>query len=421
MDVTKVLVLILAGGEGGRLDVLTRGRAKPAMPFLGVYRLIDFPLSNCVHSGLSDVWMVQQFEPHALNDHLAGGRPWDLDRTYGGLRVLSPFQGGGEGGGWYGGNADAVYRNRALIREFAPDLVLLLSADHVYTLDYRAVIAAHREKQADVTLVTTQVRREEAGRFGVVRADDGGRVADFAYKPDEPEGDTATCEVFVFTASALLDTLDVLAAEAKAKANEDADENDENGPSLGDYGHGLLPRLVAAGKAFAHPLPGYWRDVGTVESYWLAHMELLASSPPLTLDHARWPILTLGAQRLPARVVAGARVADSLVSPGCDVAGAVVRSVLAPGVVVEAGATVRNSVILHDAVIHAGAMVDCAVLDEGVIVEVGASVGEPFPNVESEPRRCTDDHIAAVGRGVRVAAGARVPAGARIEPDTTAT
>lgn len=426
MNGNRVLVLVLAGGEGGRLDVLTRTRAKPALPYAGVYRLIDFALSNCVHSGLSDVWVVQQYEPHALDEHLAGGRPWDLDRTYGGLRVLPPFQSRGDAGGWYGGNADAIYRNRAIIREFAPDLVLLVSADHIYTLDYRAVIAAHTGKGASVTLVTTPVPRDEANRFGVVKVDDDGRVTDFVYKPDAPESDIVTCEVFVFTAAALLDTLDALAAEAEAKAVKDGADSDngeegENGVSLGDYGEGLLPRLVAAGRAFAYPLDGYWRDVGTVESYWRSHMELLALPSPLTLDHPRWPVLTYGAQRAPARVGASARIADSLIAPGCTVDGEVTRSVLAPGVVVERGASVHNAVVLHDAVIRAGAVVQFAIVDEGATVEAGASVGAPLPGADTDPRRATEDDLTVVGGHARISQGAHVPAGARIEPDATVT
>lgn len=395
MPRSKVLALILAGGEGSRLEVLTAQRAKPAMPFAGVYRLIDFSLSNCMHSALSDVWVVEQYELHSLNEHLANGRPWDLDRTYGGLQVLPPYQRKSreEEGGFAQGNADAIYRHKSLIREFAPDLLLVLSADHVYKLDYRDVIDRHRESGADLTLVTTRVPREEAGRFGVVQVDGEGRVTGFDYKPEEPKGDLVTTEVFVYDTGTLLDTLDRLAG----------DGNGEEG-HLKDFGHELLPTLVAEGNVREFRLEGYWRDVGTIESYWEAHQDLLNLEPGLVLDDPGWPILTYGTQRLPARIEGEARIVDSLIAPGCRIAGRVERSVLAPGVVVEDGAEVRGSVLLDGVVVEKGATVDRAILDSGVRVGAGASVGE------------RDGEIALAGQRAEIAVGARVPAGARVEP-----
>ncbi|HEY9421281.1 MAG TPA: sugar phosphate nucleotidyltransferase, partial [Thermoanaerobaculia bacterium] len=311
---TKVLVLILAGGEGGRLEVLTAERAKPAMPFGGVYRLIDFPLSNCLHSGLSDVWVVEQYELHSLNEHLANGRPWDLDRTYGGLRVLPPYQRKSkvEEGGFAEGNADAIYRHKSLIREFGPDVLLVLSADHVYRLDYREVIDRHRETGAAVTLVTTRVPKEEAGRFGVVQVDGDGRVTGFEYKPESPKSDLVTTEVFAYDAPRLLETLDRLARDT---------EGEESG--LKDFGHELIPLLVQEGQAREFRHEGYWRDVGTIESYWEAHMELLESKPSLVLDDPDWPLRTYGTQRLPARVEGSAQIHGCLISSGCRIAGRV--------------------------------------------------------------------------------------------------
>jgi len=205
----RVLALLLAGGKGSRLQVLTEARAKPVLPFAGVYRLIDFALTNCVHSGIADVWVIEQFQPHALNDHLLNGRPWDLDRNTGGLRIMPPYTGTGAEGGWAAGNADALYRNRRFIREFDPDLLLVLSADHVYALDYRDVLDAHVARaEAAVTMVTTEVPVEQATRFGVVQVGAGGRVTDFAYKPERPAGGTVTAEVFVYDAHLLLDRLD---------------------------------------------------------------------------------------------------------------------------------------------------------------------------------------------------------------------
>ena len=329
---------------------LTERRAKPALPFAGLYRLIDFPLSNCANSGITDVWVLQQYQPHSLEDHLANGRPWDLDRSFGGLTLLQPFT-GGEEEGFAEGNADALWRHHRLIAEFGADVVLVLSADAVYTLDYRDVIDAHLAHEADVTMVTTEVD-DDAGRFGVVTVGSDLRVTGFDYKPDDPQSSIVTTEVFAYRPPALLETLEALA--------------EGDGP-LEDFGHGLLPRLVDAGRAYAFPLEGYWRDVGTPASYWQAHQDLLDGAG-LDLDDLDWRIMTRAGHRPPALVEAGASVEQSLVSPACRVAGRVVRSVLSPGVVVEAGAVVEESVILHDAVIRAGARVERAIVDAGVEV-----------------------------------------------------
>jgi glucose-1-phosphate adenylyltransferase len=333
----SVLTLVLAGGEGGRLGPLTHDRAKPALPFGGVYRLIDFPLSNCHHSGLDDVWIVQQYEPHSIAEHVANGRPWDLDRTYGGLRVVHPSTGDGDEG-MFKGNADALHRTREPIAEFGAGTILVVSADAVYRLDYREVLEAHRERGAEVTMVTTELAREEASRFGVVEADGDGRVTGFAYKPDDPASGTVTTEVFAYDAGVLLDTLAELA---------------EDDDGLEDFGHALLPRLVERGNAWSLDLGGYWRDVGTAASYWEGHMDLLGDEPALALDDPDWPILTQAPQRVPARIERGAVLADALVSPGAVVRGRVERSVLGPGAVVEAGVTVRDAVVLEHARISA--------------------------------------------------------------------
>lgn len=351
----QLLALVLAGGEGGRLGPLTEDRAKPALPFAGVYKLIDFPLSNCHHSRVSNVWVLQQYEAHSLSEHLSNGRPWDLDRTYGGMRVVQPYTGDPESG-FYNGNADAIHSNREAIEEFDPEEILVISADAVYKLDYRDVLDDHREHGAEVTLATTEMPLEEAGRFGTVEVARDGRVTAFEYKPDEPRSGTVTTEVFVYDARVLLDTLAEIA---------------EGDGELEDFGHELLPRLVDRGKAYARELGSYWKDVGTIESYWQAHMDLLEPEPALVLDDASWPILTLASQRPPARVEASARIESSLVSPGCTVLGRVVRSVLAPGVVVEEGAEVVDAVVLHDARI--GARVSRAIVDTAAEIETDVS------------------------------------------------
>jgi glucose-1-phosphate adenylyltransferase len=391
MPRTRTLVVILAGGAGGRLELLTRERAKPAVPFAGTHRLIDFPLSNCFNSGLQDVWVAQQFNPISLSDHLANGRPWDLDRTTGGLLILQPRLGHDDRTGFQQGTADSLWRNAPLIREFEPEALVVVSADAVYRLDYDALVEEHVHHGADVTMVTTEVEPEDAGRYGVVQADDG-RVRHYVYKPDEPQGSLVSNEVFVFRPAALLDALDEIAGDGGEEG-------------LQDLGNELLPRLVDAGGAREHRFDGFWRDVGTIPAYWSCHQELLVDDPPIDLDDPAWPVLTRAvANRASARVLAGARVEASLLAPGARVGGDVGRSVVGRGARVEPGAVVRESVLLPGAVVRAGAVVERAVLDEGVEAAPGARVGEP------------GGEIALVGLRARVEESAPVPGGGRFPP-----
>lgn len=358
----KTLVLILAGGAGGRLELLTHSRAKPAVPFAGTHRLIDFPLSNCLNSGIGDVWISQQFNPVSLTDHLANGRPWDLDRTSGGLLVLHPRQGNEGGQGFQEGTGEALWSQAELIREFNPDALVVVSADAVYKLDYGALAAEHVESEKAVTMVTTEVEPEDADRYGVVQLD-GERITEYVYKPDDPKGNTISNEVFVFTPGPVLDVLDELVEE---RGQDD----------LEDLGHHLLPRLVDAGEARAHPFGAYWRDVGTIPAFHACHMELVQDEPPIDLDDPAWPILTRAiANRASAQIGSGARVESSLVAPGAKVAGEVRNSVLGRGAIVERGATVRDSVLMPGAIVRSGATVTRAIIDDHV--DVRADVGEP--------------------------------------------
>ena len=391
----KVLALILAGGAGGRLGELTENRAKPAVPFAGTHRLIDFALSNCLHSGLRDVWIIEQSELHTLNDHLANGRPWDLDRTFGGLQILPPSaEKGGQDdeGGFAHGNADALWRQRELLREFAPDLLLVLSADHVYRCDFRDVLDAHAAHgHPDLTLVTTPVPPgDDASRFSIVQVKggaDAGRVTDFAYKPEHPVGDTAATEIFLFNFPRLMELLEELS---------------DRGEDLKDYGDVLLPRLVADGRVFAHPLGGYWRDVGTFSSYWQAHRDLLLDEPPMDVDDPAWPILSAGRPRLPARVQGtSARVENSLLSPGCEVRGTVRGSILGPGVFVGAGAEVTDAIVFNDVRVEPGAKLHGVIVDEALTVGNDARLGD-------------GTRLTVVGRSETI------PAGAIIRPEADA-
>ena len=362
MTRVRTLAMVLAGGKGSRLEALTEYRAKPAVPFGGHHRLVDVSLSNCMHSGIADVWVSVQYNPVSLVEHLANGRPWDLDRNKGGMLVLHPRQGAGRAG-WASGTADGLWRNADLIRQHDAQALVVVSADAVYRMDYDEVVDAHIASGATVTMVTTRVPREEASRYGVVQVEDG-RVTDYQLKPDEPENDLVCNEVFVFTPGPALDLLDELA--------KDADEEE----GLQDIGHGLLPALVQQGVAREHRFEGYWRDVGTIEAYHASHMDLLGNDPAFVLDDPSWPLLTRGGRRSPSRMLKGARFEDALVSPSTEIAGEVVRSVLSPGVVVEAGAVVRDSVLLHDVVVRSGATVDRAVVDAGSEIAAGAQVGE---------------------------------------------
>ncbi len=358
----RTLVIVLAGGAGSRLELLTRTRAKPAVAYGGHYRLIDVVLSNCQHSGLSDVWLTQQTNPVSLTDHLNGGRPWDLDRTRGGLLVLAPRQDKDTGkGGFAQGTADVLWRHTELVRAFAPEALVVVSSDAVYALDYDEVVTGHLAGDADVTMVTTRVEAADASRYGVVQVA-GGRITDYEYKPDEPATDLVSNEVYVFSPGPVLDLLEELGEQA----GEDG---------LEDLGDELLPRLVDAGRAREHRFDRYWRDLGTPDAYWAAHMDLLDDVPPFDPGDADWPLLTVGGDRRAARVRPGAHLDDALLSPGCDVAGSVRRSVISPGVVIEAGAEVVDSVLLHDVVVRSGARVQRAILDEGVEVAADVTVG----------------------------------------------
>jgi len=351
----KVLALILAGGVGGRLGLLTEKRAKPVIPFAGNYRLIDFSLSNCLHSKLTDVWVVEQYELHSLNEHLSNGRPWDLDRTRGGLLVLPPFEkreNNDDKGGFAEGNADAILRHRDLIEQFDPDILIVLSADHVYKFDYRDAIETHLEKKASVTMVTTRLPEgEDASRFGVVEVNKAGRITKFDYKPDEPQSDLITTEIFVYDARILLETLKEL--------NKKQD-------SIKDYGHELVPHLVKKGSAFEHRFNGYWRDVGTIETYWRSQIDFLDDKEKFIFDDEDWQILTLSEQRAPAFIHKSAEIKNSLVVNGSRIYGKVSRSILSAGVIIEKGAEVVDSIILPQAVVEAGVKIKRAIIDAEV-------------------------------------------------------
>lgn len=362
----RTLALVLAGGKGSRLSGLTDDRPKPVLPFGGTYRLIDVVLSNLAHSHIRDVALVEQYLPHRLNAHLSNGRPWDLDRNHGGLSILPPFE-GGDGEGFATGNADAIHRQRDFIADHGADVVLVMSADHLYTMDFTDALTTHRDRSADLTIVTTEIA-EDACRYGVVQVDEGGRVTRFDYKPSSPEGNLVATEVFVYSTPVLLEALETLAEQAG---------------QLDDYGDQLVPWFVANRTVVEHRHRGYWLDLGTLQSYWTANLHLL-DGEGVDVDNADWPIHTAKPQLLPARVNDGARVVDSLLAPGSKVSGEVVHSIVGTHVTVEAGATVRDSVLLDGAHIGPGVSLTNCLVDAGAHVTGGSARGSA-------------DHITLIG------------------------
>ena len=361
----SVVTFVLAGGAGSRLRALTRDRAKPAVPFGAGYHLVDFALSNAANSGFRDVWVIQQFHPVSLGAHLRSGRPWDLDRLDGGLLVLHPSQGTGRDG-FHSGTTDALWKQVEPLRRAAPEVTVVVSADAVYRLDYEAIVRDHLASFAEVTMVTTRVDPRDAGRYGVVEVDDDGAVTAYSHKPEDPSSDLVCAEIFVFNTAALISRLEAAHEEALTAGDGDP----------GDLGENVLPAMVAAGHARQWRHDGYWRDVGTVASYWAGHMDLLGEPPVHELDVPGWPLRTASSFSGPARTGPKAEVTRSLLGRGAVILGMVEHSVIGPGVVVEHGAVVRDSVILPGAVVRAGARVGTAVVDSGVEVPVDARIGE---------------------------------------------
>jgi glucose-1-phosphate adenylyltransferase len=396
----KTRAVILAGGEGSRLSVLTDKRAKPAVPFAGKYRIIDFTLSNCVNSGIFDVMILTQYRPHSLNEHIGAGRPWDLDRGFtGGVQIYQPFR-GRQDTDWYRGTADAIMQNLPFVERGEPDLVLVLSGDHIYKMDYASLIDFHAVKQADVTIATLDVSREEATRMGILSTDDDSRVTRFVEKPKDPPGSTASMGIYVFGRKVLAQML-----------TEDAHRRD----SSHDFGKDILPRMVTEGfRVFAYPFQGYWVDVGTIEAYWQSQMDLLKDPPPLDLNDRSWIIHTRSEERPPVVTREGAEIKDSMITDGCVVSpGArIEKSVLSPGVSVGPSAIVRESVILTDTSIEAGARVERAVIDKAVRIGRSARVGRV-------PKPGEGLGITTVGKNAHIPERMTVAPGTVIAADAT--
>jgi glucose-1-phosphate adenylyltransferase len=393
----KTRAVILAGGEGSRLGTLTAKRTKPAVPFAGKYRIIDFTLSNCVNSGLFDVMILAQYRPHSLIEHIGAGGPWDLNRDFtGGVRIYSPYKARGASD-WYLGTADAVQQNFRFIKHSKPDLVLILSGDHIYEMNYDAMVAFHLDHEADVTIGTIRVPLSEASRFGIVSVNEDYRVVSFIEKPPQPVSNLVNMGVYLFN----LPVLDRVLWEDRGKTD-----------SAHDFGKDILPRMVSSGsRVFAFPYTGYWVDVGTVDSYWRAHMDLLADPPPIDLNDRSWIIHTRTEERPPVRIASGSEVLDSMITDGCVISTSarVERSILSPGVIVQPGAMIRESVILTDSVIETGVALERTIVDKQVTIGENARVG----SVETGSELL----VSMIGKNSHLPAGITVEPGAVIATD----
>ena len=393
----ECVAMLLAGGRGSRLYVLTEKVAKPAVPFGGKYRIIDFPLSNCVNSGIDTVGVLTQYEPHALNAYLASGQTWDLDRLYGGVYALPPYE-GGQGSEWYKGTANAIYQNIAFIDEYNPEYVLVLSGDHIYKMDYDEMLEVHKEKNAAATIAVLNVTYEEAKRFGILNCHPDGTIYEFEEKPAQPKSTLASMGIYIFTWSKLRQYLI-------------DDENDPN--SSNDFGKNIIPAMLGNGENLqTYRFDGYWKDVGTIESLWEANMDLLSPDSGLKLDDPDWKIYGRTSAAPPHFSGRNSEIHHSLVAEGCEVEGKVNNSVLFSDVTVEEGADVDYSVVMPGAVIEAGAVVKYAIIAENARICAGAVVG-------NSPEEVSDGEwgVAVVAAATKVGKKAVVAAKQMVDSD----
>lgn len=386
----RCIAMLLAGGQGSRLGLLTKAMAKPAVPFGGKYRIIDFPLSNCSNAGIDVVGVLTQYQPLELNRYIGAGQPWDLDLTNGGVFVLPPFM-KAKSGEWYKGTANAIYQNISFIEQYDPEYVLILSGDHIYKMDYRRMLAAHMDAGADVTIAVRPVPWAEAPSFGIMNVDSENRITDFEEKPKKPRSNLASMGVYIFSWPVLRDYL----------VGDDRDPGSKN-----DFGKNIIPKILSDGKSLmAYAFEDYWKDVGTIESLWEAHMDLLTDPPAFNLRDSRWPIYARSPQLPPHFIGPMAVIECSSVTEGCEVMGTVSHSVLFAGVTVEEGALVENAVVMPNTVVRKGAIVRHCIVAEDCEIGPGAIVGDEGGG------------IALVGKGTRLPGGFIVKPGEQIDED----
>ncbi len=377
----ECVAMLLAGGQASRLYALTEKTAKAAVPFGGKYRIIDFPLSNCVNSGFDTVGVLTQYQPLVLNDYIGNGLPWDMDRAYGGVKILPPYQ-GKKGADWYRGTANAIYQNMEFIERYDPDYVLILSGDHIYKMDYAKMLDYHKKMQADCTIAVIDVPLEEASRFGIMSTDENGKIFKFSEKPKNPDSTQASMGIYIFNKDVLFRYL-----------NADADDP----KSANDFGKNIIPSMLQAQeKMYAYPFVGYWKDVGTIASLWEANMDLLGDDPILKLNDEEWRIYSRHEPHAPQFVGADAVIENSSLTEGCEIYGTVRNSVLGSGVRVMAGAEVCDAVIMENVVIGEGASVRYSIVDHDVTVGKGARVGAD---------RETATGISVIGAGIALPDG----------------
>lgn len=396
----ECIAMLLAGGQGSRLYALTSKIAKPAVAFGAKYRIIDFPLSNCINSGIDTVGVLTQYEPLLLNEYVGNGQPWDLDRSFGGVHVLSPYQGKVKSS-WFEGTANAIYQNLHFMQMYNPEYVVILSGDHIYKMDYDAMLKAHIAAGAACTIACMNVPMSEASRFGILNTNPDGTIYEFEEKPKQPKSTLASMGIYVFTASKLFDYLE---------------KDDKNPNSSKDFGKDVLPAMLNAGeKMFSYQFEGYWKDVGTIGSLWEANMDLLGETPAFDVGDSGWKIHSRNPLAPPEYIGPEGKVKNSMIALGCEIEGTVEHSVLASNVIVEKGAIVKDAVIMAGTVIKAGAQVTYSILDENVTVGEGAVVG-------SDKDLCLglDEKgkgIAVVGRNVKIGDGKKVAAGVIVDAD----
>ena len=393
----ECIAMLLAGGQGSRLYVLTSNVAKPAVPFGGKYRIIDFPLSNCTNSGIDTVGVLTQYKPLELNSYIGSGQPWDLDRLDGGVHILPPYMQEGDRGSWYKGTANAIYQNIGFVDMYDPEYVVILSGDHIYKMNYDKMLAAHKAANAACTISVLEVPWDEAPRFGIMAVDGEDNIVEFQEKPKQPKSNLASMGIYVFTWQKL----------RQALIEDEADPNSSN-----DFGKNIIPKFLAAGeKMIAYRFDGYWKDVGTLESLWDANMDML-SRGDLDLLESSWPIYARLPSEPPAFIGKSALVEHSVVTQGCEVSGAVLNSVLSHGAKVEEGAEVSYSVLMPGVTVKRGAVVRYAILGENCLVDAGAVVG-------GTPESCDPDKwgVTVLGPGASVGAGENIAPNSMINRD----
>ncbi len=389
----ECVAMLLAGGQGSRLYTLTERTAKPAVRFGGKYRIIDFPLSNCVNSGIYTVGVLTQYQPLVLNEYIGNGQPWDLDRSQSGVMVLPPYQ-GKTGADWYKGTANAIYQNLQFIDRYDPDYVLILSGDHIYKMDYDKMIEAHKETGADCTIAVLEVSLEEASRFGIMNTDENLKILEFEEKPKQPKSTKASMGIYIFNAKLLKEYL--IADEADPESSK-------------DFGKNIIPKMLADGcKMYAYPFVGYWKDVGTIQSLWEANMDLLGENPKFNLGDRTWRIYSRNYSDPPHYIGDYAKVSNSLITEGCQIEGIVENSVLASGVKVSRGAYIKDSIIMKNVTIEEGTTINYSIVDSDTTIGKNCVIGRT---------KSTGEQITVIGSDLNIKEGTDVPAGEMVNAE----